>query len=94
MSIRSNWHNIITTIITTITIIIITTTTTTITTTTTDGWPGAGDGAGPSRSFEMNQRRHLAFPVAAPRMWRYVPSKTVLVADVHSVSADSVARLS
>jgi hypothetical protein len=35
----------------------------------------------------------FAFSAAAPSIWRYVPSKTVFVADVHSVSAESVLRL-
>jgi hypothetical protein len=39
------------------------------------------------------QRCCLAFSLAAPRIWRYVPSKIVFVADVHSVSADKVLRL-
>jgi hypothetical protein len=49
---------------------------------------------GSALSFDGDQRRRFTFSVAAPRMRRWVPSKTVLVADVHSVSAESVLRLS
>ena len=93
-------HHITTTItITTITIIIIIITITTTIITTTEV---AAINARPkwrAPAFRMvlandgSSQRRRAFSVAAPRICRYVPSKTVFVAEVHSVSADSVERL-
>jgi hypothetical protein len=86
------------TIITIITTIIITTTTTITITTEEPAFARACCDARRPRRMAFakegpSQRRCFALSVAAPRMWRYVPSKTVFVADFHSVSADKVARL-
>jgi hypothetical protein len=86
------------TIITIITTIIITTTTTITITTEGPAFARAWRGARRPRWMAFakegpSQRRCLAFSVAAPRIWRYVPSKIVFVADLHSVSADKVGRL-
>ena len=86
------------TIITIITTIIIITTTIITTITEDPAFARACRGARRPRRMAFakegpGQRRCLAFSVAARRIWRYVPSKIVFVADLHSVSADKVGRL-